>query len=237
MGIGEGPAVPEDKKVVLHDARFYKLGAGRASPFLFFAVAVLSGLGSGYKALSRLFVAYPRLPTVYWINSAVRVGVVVFALIAAAKLCFLKKDALTFAKRSLLTLVGFQIFDTLSYLLAGLPARTNKALLEGMPRRVMPLAILACAEYANLAFSKRVRAAFGGIGAAPEATFEPAPAEEHSSKRTVACPQCRQAEDVPSNKIYDTGQYTRFSATAKRRFGFLTLKLTCRSCGKRFTYE
>jgi hypothetical protein len=55
--------------------------------------------------------------------------------------------------------------------------------------------------------------------------------------RKVECPQCRQSEAVPSDKIYDTAQYQKFSAKAKRTFGFLNLKLTCKSCGKQFKYE
>ena len=239
----QDPAVTFGTGLRFRDPRHRKTGRGQATSCLFLVIVLLNVFlrSYGHRPV-RTFQAYPRFQVIFWATLAIWVGIMIFGLIAAAKLYWLKLDAPRFAKTFCLTVAGYSIADTFLILLAGLPASVNKRLIEGMPRRVLPLVVLAVAEYSSLALSKKVREAYGGVGAEPTVPEESVPqqavpGEQDRPRKSVACPQCRQSENVPSDRIYDPGQYKRFAATAKRRFGFLTLKLTCRSCGKQFTYD
>jgi hypothetical protein len=241
MNIGEEPYVAKATVVGAKDVRTKKVKGWLA--WLCFGLVfggpygALIGILSDYKYFHRLFSAYPRLQVVHWTNAAVKVGIAIFAIVAGAKLYRLKKDGPRTAKIFLVAVFGSWVAYYLLLLSAGLPPGVNRILLRGM-MTVLPLeAAIVGAWYAYLVRSKRVKWTYGEVGGTLDVLFEQSPVEEGSSKKKVTCPQCRQSEDVPSNKIYDPASYEKFSATAKRRFGFLSMKLTCRSCGKQFTYE
>jgi len=53
--------------------------------------------------------------------------------------------------------------------------------------------------------------------------------------QTITCPECKQSEVIPLDKLYDIAQYKKFSADIdKTPFGAQMLILKCKNCEKQF---
>jgi hypothetical protein len=69
------------------------------------------------------------------------------------------------------------------------------------------------------------------------ASMVQAPTTQEVPKSIITCPECKQSEGIPSNNLCDISQYKKYSVAVKSTFGFQTLILKCKSCGKQFKYD
>jgi len=242
--VGEPVVAPKTEARVGKEHKYYGVGGWLA--WLCFGLvvgvplSVISSISSDFRSLAGLSDAYPRLELIHWVNVVLRIGLAIFGVVAGLRLFLLKKDGPKIARKFLLTLFGFSIIYNISFFLAGLPTYASEDMRTPAVAQIVMQAIISSIWYSYLVLSKRVKGTYADAPVGPDAPAgpaDPAQVEEVIPMKRIACPQCRLSEEIPSNMIYEPGQYTKFSARVKRSFGFLNLKLTCRSCGKEFKYE
>jgi Protein of unknown function (DUF2569) len=237
----QDPIPPDERTTALEDVRPRKVG-GWLAFFCFVLVFgnpffTLPALISQYKRFRQLFDSDPGMQLANLVVTALVIGIVFFGMCVGVMLYLIKRSAPKMAK---CYLIGLFVFNMLVYVLAlfnGSRSLPNDALLGRSTTAFAAQTLVLIAWYSYLTFSKRVKRTYGLVGenpAVPDAISIMAP---DSPKRRVACPACKKSEDIPSNRLYDSRQYQRFSATTKRSFGFLKLTLTCKNCGKTFIYE
>jgi hypothetical protein len=66
---------------------------------------------------------------------------------------------------------------------------------------------------------------------------EARPFEGEIRKLIISCPECKQSEEITSDKLYDVAQYRNFSADVTSSFASCKITLKCKNCGKQFKYN
>jgi hypothetical protein len=237
----QDPIAPDERTTALEDVRPRKVGGWLA----FFCFALVFGnplfslpaLISQYTRSRQLFASDPAMQLSNLIVTALVIGFVLFGMFAGVMLYLIKRSAPKMAKGYLIGLFVFNMLTYVSTLFYGSRSVPNNASLGRSTTAFATQALALIAWYSYLTFSKRVKRTYGLVGedpAIPDAISSLAP---DSPKRRVACPACKDSEDIPSNRLYDSRQYQKFAATTKRSFGFQKLTLTCKACGKTFVFE
>jgi hypothetical protein len=128
----------------------------------FMPLWTIFNLINSYTKTSPMLKMYPGVLVIIIIDTFLSIGLTVFSIYAGVLLFKIRSNAVNIAKKYLLTRLAYSVIAEFLPFLAGFPAEANKAMIQEVPRSLIPTVVSIIIWYLYFINSKRVEATYGG---------------------------------------------------------------------------